>query len=75
MKLRVKDNEKLVRDSSTLAILNTDVTAIDFHQKKMEKIQKDQAREKELNNLKLELSEIRQMLADLIQQSSAQKSN
>jgi len=66
MKLRVKDNERLVRDSSNLAILNTDRDAIKMHDRKLAKLEKDRPQLEEINKLKTDVSEIKQLMQELL---------
>jgi len=53
-------------DLSTGAILNTDKTVVLRHQKRINEIEKETRRENEINNIKSELSEIKQLLQMLI---------
>lgn len=66
MKLRVKDNEKFVRDSNNLAILNTDENALKKHEMKMEQLRKQKERDKEIEEIKNDLTELKLMLRELI---------
>ena len=68
MRLKVKENERLVRDGNTLAILNTDRSAIAAHEQKMEQLRRAKAREDEINSLKRDVSEIKELLAQLLKQ-------
>lgn len=70
MKLRVKEDERLVRDSENFAILNTDKSVVSQHQKKMQQLQKQKAQEEEINTIKRDVSEIKDMLRSLLQQRS-----
>lgn len=66
MRLRVKENERLVRDGGTLAILNTDKSVLKSHEQKMEHLRKMKAQEEEINSLKRDISEIKELLGQLI---------
>jgi hypothetical protein len=66
MKLKVKENERFVRDSANFAILNTDRGALKQHEQKMENIRKTKERDDEINMLKQDISEIKDMLRQLI---------
>lgn len=68
MRLKVKENERLVRDGNTLAILNTDRSAITAHEQKLEQLRRAKAREDEINSLKRDVSEIKELLAQLLKQ-------
>jgi len=66
MKLRVKDNEKFVRDTKNLAILNTDPDSLKKHELKMEQLRKQKQRDEEINSIKNDISELKSMLRELI---------
>jgi len=66
MKLKVKENEKFVRDSNNLAILNTDENAIKKHELKMEQLRKQKERDREIQTIKNDLAELKQLLRDLV---------
>jgi hypothetical protein len=68
MKLKVKENERLVRDSNNFAILNTDYSAIRSHELKMNDLQKKKLQEEEINNIKNDISEIKDMLKQFMTQ-------
>jgi hypothetical protein len=70
MKLRVRENEKLVRDSGNLAILNTDPDAITQHERKMIQLQRVKAQEAEINSLKRDISDMKDMLHALMSRES-----
>lgn len=67
MRLRVRENERLVRDGSNFAILNTDRSVINTHEMKMTKLKKEKDREDELNNIKRDVAEIKELLHQLLQ--------
>lgn len=69
MKARVRENEHFVRDSRNLAILNTDFTAVKAHESKMAHLARQKAQEKQINNLKNDITEIRDMLAQLLKRN------
>lgn len=66
MYVKVKDNEKLIRDTNTNSILNTDVTALRKHDMIMR--QKENAKKigEELMNMKNDISELKEMMKLLI---------
>ena len=68
MRLKVRENERLVRDSGNFAILNTDRSVLSSHEQKMAKLRKEQAHEQELNNIKRDVTEIKDLLQQLLQQ-------
>lgn len=63
---RVKDEKNLIRDMSTQAILNTDISAVKRHEQRMQQLNKQKEQQAEINNLKSEISEIRKLLQQLI---------
>lgn len=70
MRLKVQENEKLVRDSSNFAILNTDRSALSAHEQKLAQIRRLKAQEEEINSLKNDISEIKDLLKQLMTQRS-----
>ena len=70
MRMKVRENERLVRESSNFAILNTDRTALSSHEQKMSRLRKEQAHEEELNNIKRDVTEIKDLLRQLLKQSN-----
>jgi len=68
MRLRVRENERLVRDSDNFAILNTDRELVTAHERKMSQLRKEKAQEEEINNLKHDISEIKDLLRALLEQ-------
>lgn len=68
MRMRVRENERLVRDASNFAILNTDRSEIKTHEQKMEALRKKKAQEDEINNIKNDISEIKELLGQLLSQ-------
>lgn len=69
MKMRVEGNERLVRDSRNLAILNTDRDAIKTHEQKMIALRRLKAQEEEINIIKRDVSEIKELLRQLLAES------
>lgn len=68
MRLKVQENERLVRDGSNFAILNTDRSALSAHEQKMEQIRRVKSQEAEINSLKSDISEIKDLLKQLMTQ-------
>jgi hypothetical protein len=68
--IKVEGNSDLVRDADTMAILNTNRTDYDNYLRKRDSILSDkqqiQVQAEEINNLKEDLSEIKQMLIALL---------
>lgn len=69
MRMRVRENERLVRDGNNLAILNTDREALKTHEQKMAQLRKQKAHEEEINNIKREVGEIKALLRQLIEKN------
>lgn len=68
MRLKVKENERLVRDAGNFAILNTDRSALSSHEQKMEQLSRIKRQETEINTLKSDISEIKELLKQLMTQ-------
>jgi hypothetical protein len=64
--IKVKDHDQLAKDMTSGAILNTDISVVHAHEKRMREIQKETRREREINNIKSEISEIKKLLQVLI---------
>lgn len=71
--LKVKDNEKLIRDVATNAIINTDnseyLNYIQEREKKLSDKQKVENLEKQISELKNDLDEIKNLLRGLVNES------
>jgi hypothetical protein len=70
MFLKVEGDPSLVRDSSTMAILNTNGTDYENYIRRRQSLMSDKEQlanqANEINNLKQDLSEIKQMLSALL---------
>jgi len=68
--IKVEGNTDLVRDTETMAILNTNRTDYENYLRKRDSILSDkqqiQVQAEEINNLKEDLSEVKQMLTALL---------
>ena len=68
--IKVQDQPHLVRDSHSKAIVNTDMTAYEraIKRSKAAQAQRDELREatREINNIKCEMHEIKDMLKTLM---------
>jgi hypothetical protein len=68
MKLvRIKDKPNLVRDMNTGAILNTDVAGFELHKKENELKDQTKQNTKEINSMKSDISEIKNMLKEILE--------
>lgn len=67
MRLRVKEDERLIRDTDNFAILNTDHEILGNHERKLQQLRKQKAQEEEINNIKRDVSEIKDMLQQLLE--------
>jgi len=65
--MRVRENERLVRDSANFAILNTDREAVKTHEQKLAALQRQKAQEDEINTIKRDVSEIKDLLRQLLE--------
>jgi chaperonin cofactor prefoldin len=70
MLLKVEGDPSLVRDANTMAILNTNRTDYDNYIRRKESLMSDKqqlaTQANEINNIKQDLSEIKQMLSALL---------
>lgn len=63
MYVKVKDNESLIRDKNNSAVLETDLNSLQLYRKRREQAnQKD----KEIENMKSEISELKSLVKQLI---------
>lgn len=62
---KIVDHNGLVRDMTSQAILNTDMTVVRKHEKRAMDLAKEEARTVEIDNLKNELAELRDLLRSL----------
>jgi hypothetical protein len=71
MLIKVQGDPSLVRDSSTMAILNTNGTDYENYIRRRQSLMSDKeqlaTQAQEINNIKEDLSEIKQMLTALLQ--------
>ena len=65
--VRIKDKPNLVRDTNTGAILNTDVDAFKLHKKEKELKEQTKQNTKEINSMKSDISEIKNMLKEILE--------
>jgi hypothetical protein len=63
---KIKNSSGLVRDLSTSAILNADVSAIKKHEKIKNDILRERRREEEIQQLKSDVGEIKELLLKII---------
>jgi hypothetical protein len=62
---KIVDHPTLVRDMGSQAILNTDLTVVRKHEKRIQELHKEEERSREINTLKSELAELKVMLKAL----------
>jgi hypothetical protein len=67
---KVTDHKEYVRDLNTNAVLTVDATAKERHEKIMYQINKEKHVQEQINNLNDDVSEIKQMLKELIGRGS-----
>mgnify|MGYP005815480049 FL=1 len=65
--ISINNNEDLVRDSHSKAILNTNRDALDAWKKRKIKTNQIETHELEINNIRNELDEMKNMLKEIIQ--------
>lgn len=72
-KARVKDNLNYVKDMRNFAILNTNKTAVAKHEQKMAELRRAKHVEDEINTLKSEVSDIKNMLGQILKAVGGEK--
>jgi len=65
--ISINNNEDLVRDSYSKAVLNTNKDALDAWKKRKIKTNQIETHELEINNIRNELDEMKNMLKEIIQ--------
>ncbi len=66
-KLKIVDNEDLVRDVKSQAVLNTDMTALEKYRAKRKRDNEISHSLEEMKSLKTEVAELKEMLTQLYQ--------
>lgn len=72
-KVKVKENPNYVKDLNSGAILNTDRSSITKHEIKLLDLKKKKQVDNEINNLKTEVSEIKDLLSKILKVVSDEK--
>jgi uncharacterized protein YlbG (UPF0298 family) len=72
-KARVKDNLNYVKDMNNFAVLNTNKSAVAKHQQKMAELKRAKMVEEEINTLKSEVSDIKDMLTQILKAVGGEK--
>jgi uncharacterized protein YlbG (UPF0298 family) len=72
-KARVRDNLNYVKDMNNFAILNTNKSAVAKHQQKMAELKRAKVVEEEINSLKSEVSDIKDMLNQILKAVGGEK--
>jgi uncharacterized protein YlbG (UPF0298 family) len=72
-KARVRDNLNYVKDMNNFAILNTNKSAVAKHQQKMAELKRAKVVEEEINSLKSEVSDIKDMLTQILKAVGGEK--
>jgi len=70
---KVRDNIHYVKDMENFAILNTNKSVVAKHQQKMAELRRAKMVEEEINNLKLEVSDIKNMLSQILKAVDGEK--
>lgn len=64
--LKVKDEEHLIRDADSKAILNTDLSAVKRHDLRLLQVEREKRRENEINSIKQDITELKDMIRTLL---------
>lgn len=70
---KIKENPHYVKDFSNGAVLNTNKAVIAKHEIKMSELQKKKQVDDEINSLKTEVSEIKNMLSQILKAVNGEK--
>lgn len=70
---KVKDNLNFVKDMENFALLNTNKSAVAKHQQKMAELRRAKMVEDEINSLKSEVSDIKNMLNQILKAVGGEK--
>ena len=70
MYAKVKEHKNQIRDLDNFAVLNTDREALTKHEKVMYELNKDKKMQEEINTLKNDITEIKQLLQSLANRGS-----
>lgn len=70
MFVKVKEHKEYVRDISTNAVLNVDKSALDKHNNIMNEMKRQRMVQEQINNLRDDISEIKEMLKALSNRGS-----
>lgn len=70
MLVKVKEHKEYVRDVSTNAVLNVDKSALDKHNNIMNELKRQRMVQEQINNLRDDISEIKEMLKALSNRGS-----
>lgn len=70
---RVKENNSFVKDLDSMVILNTNKSAVAKHNQKMAEMKRAKQVETEINNLKSEVSDIKDMLSQILKAVGGEK--
>lgn len=65
--IKIKDNEHLVRDAKSNAVLNTDISSLQRYRAKRNK---DKQMLEDFNDLKKEVSELKELITQLVSRES-----
>jgi hypothetical protein len=67
MNISVKDNPSLVRDTNTMAILAANRDVVSINQKRSRDVAEKQQQKEEINTLKKDVGEIKDMLQKILE--------
>jgi hypothetical protein len=72
-KARVTENKDFVKDLDSMVILNTNKGVVAKHKQKMAELNRAKHVESEINNLKSEVSDIKDMLSQILKAVGGEK--
>ncbi len=74
-KMRVTENQNYVRDSANFAILNTNKDCVKNHNNKIVQLERQRNQEKEMQSIRKDLEEMKEMLRCFMCSNSSEKEN
>jgi hypothetical protein len=72
-KARIEGSPNFIKDERNIAVLNTNKAVIAKHEQKMAELRRNKQVDDDINNLKSEVSDIKDMLSQILKAVSGEK--
>lgn len=72
-KARIEESPNFIKDERNIAVLNTNKAVIAKHEQKMAELRRNKQVDDDINNLKSEVSDIKDMLSQILKAVSGEK--